>query len=415
MSPQTAIVHLRSILTSLSVATVLVAGAAPAHAAGWQDAADRLIGRKNMSVSVAEEGRTLYGHRAGWKRIPASNQKMLMSMALYGRVSDGHRFTTAAQIRTKSLPAPGRTYEGYMWLVGSGDPTLAGNGTYGTKMPFPPTHLRDLAEAIRDMGIRRIEGRVMGRVDYFEHDWWAYGWKSDFPGDEVALPTALAVDGNLDRNEDPVYRPEKAAAAWLTRRLERIGVTVTGKPGSGLPSNEFATIAQIESAPINRIVSYTNRVSHNFFAEMLGKSLGAMRSGPLGTIEKGAAAIEWWAGRHEVDVDAYDSSGLSFANRVSPKGMVKLLGIAEDRPWGLVFKRGLAGGGQGTMQDRLRRGVRIKVKTGTLDGVSTLSGYVLLEKTQTWAEFSIMSQGLSKWKAIEVEDKLVRLIAERAS
>jgi serine-type D-Ala-D-Ala carboxypeptidase/endopeptidase (penicillin-binding protein 4) len=156
-------------------------------------------------------------------------------------------------------------------------------------------------------------------------------------------------------------------------------------------------------------------VSHNFFAEMLGKSLGAMRSGPLGTIAKGAEAIEWWAGRHEVAVDANDSSGLSFANRVSTKGMATLLGVAEERPWGLVFKRGLAAGGQGTMQHRLRRGVRIRVKTGTLDGVSTLSGYVFLERPQTWAEFSIMSHGLSKTKAIEIEDKLVRLVAERAT
>ena len=395
-------------------AAVLVA-ASPAHAAGWQDAADRLIGRKNMSVSVVEDGATLYSRRQKAMRIPASNQKMLLSMALYGRVSTEHVLTTSAQIRSNSLPVPGRVYEGNVWLLGSGDPTLAGNSTYGTEMGFAPSRLRDLAEGIRAMGIRRIEGRVMGKVDYFDHDWWAYGWKADFPGDEVAQPTALAVDGNLNKFENPVKSPERTAAGWLTKRLERIGVNVTGSPGAGLPQAEFATIAEVQSAPLRRIVSYTNRFSHNFFAEMLGKSLGVMRSGPLGTISKGAGAIEWFAGRHGVYLEAYDSSGLSFANRVSTKGMVRLLGVAEARPWGEVFRRGLARGGQGTMQDRLRRGVHIRVKTGTLDGVSTLSGYVFLEKTQTWAEFSIMSQGLSKAKAIEVEDKLVRLIAERAS
>ena len=95
--------------------------------------------------------------------------------------------------------------------------------------------------------------------------------------------------------------------------------------------------------------------------------------------------------------------------------MVKLLGVAEDRPWGRAFRSGLARGGEGTMKDRLGRGVRIRVKTGTLDGVSALSGYVFLQRTETWAEFSILSRGLPKWKAVEIENKLVRLMAGNAA
>ncbi|MQA98785.1 MAG: hypothetical protein GEU78_00590 [Actinobacteria bacterium] len=396
------------------VAVLLLVAAAPAaHArAAWKVRIDRLVGHKRMGVSLANDGRTVYRHRQHRMRIPASNQKALMSMALFERLGLEHTITTKASIRPVALPT--ETYKGNLWLIGRGDPTLAGNKTYGTTMPFAPTHLRDLAAAVRRMGIRKIEGRVMGSIEYFDHDWWAYGWKSSFPRDHVAMPTALAVNGNLKSNGNPVYRPERRAAAAFTKRLKYKGIEVTGKPGAGLAPEDLAPVGQLSSAPLQQIVSYTNRRSHNFFAEMLGKRLGAARFGPLGTIDKGARAITAWARKHGVDVTAYDSSGLSYGNRISTAGMARLLRVAEKRPWGAAFRRGLAAGGQGTMQNRPLKGIRVRVKTGTLQGISTLSGYVYLKGRQTWAEFSIMSSGLSKSRAVEIENKILRLMANNA-
>jgi D-alanyl-D-alanine carboxypeptidase/D-alanyl-D-alanine-endopeptidase (penicillin-binding protein 4) len=399
---------------SFIVVALLLAAAPPAHArAAWKVRIDRLIGRKSMGVSLAEAGTPLYRHHANVLRTPASNQKMLMSMALLDRLGLDHTFETTAAIRDEALPT--QTYTGNLWLIGSGDPTLAGNQTYGTTLPFDPTHLGALAKAIREAGITTIDGRVMGSVEYFDHDWWAYGWKSDFPTEQVAMPTALSVNGNLKSDGDPLYNPERRAAEWLTNRLKAKGVTVTGKPGTGVaPMDRLASIASVTSAPLSDIVSFTNRHSHNWFAEMLGKLLGAKRYGPLGTIDKGADAIQRWASNHGAQVSAYDSSGLSYGNRIAPTGMVQLLGFAETRPWGKEFRQGLAAGGQGTMKTRELNGIRVRVKTGTLNGVSTLSGYVFLKGPQTWAEFSIMSRGLSKAKAMEIENKIVRLMAYNA-
>jgi hypothetical protein len=47
--------------------------------------------------------------------------------------------------------------------------------------------------------------------------------------------------------------------------------------------------------------------------------------------------------------------------------------------------------------------------------VSTLSGWVWLEKAGAWAEFSIMSQGMSKSEATAIEDRIVRIVANRAT
>ena len=66
--------------------------------------------------------------------------------------------------------------------------------------------------------------------------------------------------------------------------------------------------------------------------------------------------------------------------------------------------------GHGTLEDRLS-GVLVKAKTGTLDGISALSGYVWLERLQTWAEFSILGANISKSTAIAIEDKVVRTLS----
>jgi D-alanyl-D-alanine carboxypeptidase len=65
------------------------------------------------------------------------------------------------------------------------------------------------------------------------------------------------------------------------------------------------------------------------------------------------------------------------------------------------------------LEDRLG-GVRVRAKTGTLIGVSALSGYVWLERRATWAEFSILSTGMSKSAAVRIEDAVVRILSDRA-
>jgi D-alanyl-D-alanine carboxypeptidase len=61
--------------------------------------------------------------------------------------------------------------------------------------------------------------------------------------------------------------------------------------------------------------------------------------------------------------------------------------------------------------DRLH-GIDVRGKTGTLDGVSALSGWIKTSRN-TWTEFSILSQGLSKATASRIEDKIVRILDRR--
>ena len=71
-------------------------------------------------------------------------------------------------------------------------------------------------------------------------------------------------------------------------------------------------------------------------------------------------------------------------------------------------------GGKGTLEGRLT-GVTVRAKTGTLDGISALSRWVRLERSNAWAEFSILSHGLSKSDAVAIENAVVRTLANKAT
>jgi D-alanyl-D-alanine carboxypeptidase/D-alanyl-D-alanine-endopeptidase (penicillin-binding protein 4) len=162
------------------------------------------------------------------------------------------------------------------------------------------------------------------------------------------------------------------------------------------------------------LIRNMNRRSRNFYAEVLGKWLGRLILGGAGSIAKAARVIERFAHAHGVDNAAYDASGLSYWNRISPQGLVALLRFAETRPWGDELRLGLPTGGQGTLAGRLV-GVKVRAKTGTLIDISALSGWIWMTKESAWGEFSIMSRGMSKSDAVAIEDRIVRIVANRAS
>ena len=395
---------------SLLVSVVLLGLlAGPAHArAGWKLRIDRLAAGKTIGIAGREESRYLYRNNSKRRRIPASNQKLLVSMALFDRLAPERSIETTAA--TASLPGP--VIKGDVFLLGRGDPALSGGGHLARELPFEATRLGALARQIKGSGVTRVNGRIIGSTGYFARDWWAHGWEADFPSHEVQLPTALSFEAN-EIQGDHIADPEIRAARSLTQKLRKLGVGVTGRAAAAAAPTRLTPIASVSSVPLQTMVRYMNRRSSNFFAEVFGKRLGLERSGFPGTIAKGAAAIEAWAKRYGVGLTAYDSSGLSYANRVSPNGLVRLLGVAEDQPWGTVLRQGLPGPDEGTLEDRLK-GVRVRAKTGSLTNISTLSGYVWLRERKTWAEFSIMSRGMSKAYASAVEDDIVRILTRDA-
>lgn len=364
--------------------------------AGWMARILELVGHRDVSLSVGEAGSFLFGLAPEVPRTPASNEKLLLAMALLDAFGPGWRIRTL--VATDADPGP--VLHGNLWILGRGDPEVD-RGT-----------MRALARRIVRAGVERVEGRVLGATAYFRRDWDAVGW-SDVARAYVARPTALTFEGNVDRRGRNVEDPEARAAAALDRALEDLGVPVRGRPGSGDPPPGLRTLVSVAGRPLRSVLARMLRPSDNFMAEVLGKRLGVAAAGPPGTIAKGAAAIAAWARGNDVRIESYDASGLSYANRVTAEGLVRLLGEAETEPWGTALFRALPSGGQGTLRHRLRT-VRVRAKTGTLSGISALSGWVFLERLETWAEFSILSRGMPKVTASALEDRIVRILQNHA-
>jgi D-alanyl-D-alanine carboxypeptidase/D-alanyl-D-alanine-endopeptidase (penicillin-binding protein 4) len=364
--------------------------------AAWMVRLDGLLAGRSVSVAVARDGVFLYRHLDAVPRTPASNEKLLLSMALLDAFGPGQRIATRAAARR----VEDGVVRGDLWILGGGDPEVG------------PARLSLLAERIRDAGIRRVGGSVRGSTAPFARDWWAPGWRWYFPRQEVPLPTALVFAGNAAGGLH-VRDPERRAAAFLTRRLEALGVRVGGPPGMGRTPSGLEPVAEVTSRPLRAILARMDRTSDDLAAEVLGKLLGAAELGPPGTIAKGAEAITAWAAAHGVRVRAFDASGLSYRDRLRAAGLVRLLDAAEEEPWGEALRRALAAPGQGTLEHRLA-GVEVRAKTGTLSGISALSGWVWLEREGDWAAFSILSSGLPKTAAVAIEDRVVRAVAEGA-
>ncbi len=358
--------------------------------AGWMLRIEDAIDGRSVSVSVSEGGEYLYRRADGTPRAPASNEKLLLAMACLDTFGADHRIVTHAAAASF---ADG-VIDGDLWLLGRGDPQVG------------RTSLGALADELVAAGVARVKGSVMGSTTFFQRDWYAPGW-NDAARDYINRPTALSFEGNADDD------PEAEAAGSLTKQLERLGVRVAGKPGAGAPPGHLEDLATIESKPLRVLLSKTLRPSWNFGAEVLGKALGAEARGAPGTIAKGAATIEAWAEDHGVDFTLFDNSGLSYDDRVTASGIVQLLTQAEEADWGHELRNALPTGGQGTLKDRLD-GVQVRAKTGTLTDISALSGWVYSKDRDAWIEFSILSAGMSKPIASDVEDKIVRLLHNNA-
>ena len=372
--------------------------AAVVGSTGWIQQILDAIGGRRVSVAVGVDGVTWFDHGGDVPRQPASNEKLLLSMALLDRLPATMRIRTQAAART--LPGKNGVLRGNLWIVGHGDPEVN-----------RPT-LRALADAIAADGVKRITGRVIGDTGPFRRDWFAPGWKSYFPRYYVALPTALTFQQNMSDRGVRIVDPELRAARFLTTKLEARGVAVKGEPAADGLTEPVKEITSVASAPLQGLIQRMDLKSKNFYAEVLGKKLGSIVTG-TGSIAAGAHAIDTYTDSQGVDFTLHDASGLSYANRVTADGMLRLLWAADAAPWGPILRASLPAGDQGTLEGRLPK-ITLRAKTGTLHDASALSGWVWLEQSQQWAEFSILSNGFSEWTAKGIEDRIVRAISQDA-
>lgn len=404
-----------------------------------------------VAVVDAQSGRPVLQYRASRLLNPASNMKLVTAAAALRALGPSFRMRTGVYGEVND----GQAQQGLV-LRGFGDPTLDLGGlyalaqqvarqgvrqcpklfvdtTYFDEQVLPPAFgqqpnesaaFRAAVSALsldRNAYVLRIlpgaqvdtsaEVRLVGAA-YFELD---NGIRTTAPaaprviaqqtprGARMKLrlrgTVPLGVRGYSYRRR--IENPPPWVGHAFVEMLRTVGISgpceVEVAPGpSGMP-----LLAQRLSDPVAEMLPTMGKWSDNFTAEMLMRVMGAERHRP-GRSEDGIAVMRSTleaAGLPVDRIDIVNGSGLFEGNRIAPQHLADLLvHVYQDPSIRSEYLGHLAVGGEdGTLQRRwrtLRPKRVIRAKTGTLDDVIALSGYVLGRSVDRTFAFSILANGV---------------------
>ena len=207
---------------------------------------------------------------------------------------------------------------------------------------------------------------------------------------EVDEQNNVTLSGCWPIGTEPVHlrlavkNPRVQAQQVVTELLDELQIKVKGKIKFGKMPSGLSKIAHHNSEPLHVLLNAILGDSNNLYAESLTKTLGAKMYGN-GSFKTGAAAIQQilskFTGIDFSQVSLYDGSGESRYNLLTPLHLSRLLYTMEhEKTLGPYFRDALSlSGVNGTLQQRFASfdtKANIQAKTGSLKGVSALSGYL---------------------------------------
>ena len=367
-----------------------------------------------LFVVDAGSGEALCARAARRPRPLASNMKMFTTATALSR------FGPEATIATKVL-ADGEidrqgVLHGDLYLQGGGDPALGTPAFYNRFLGGLGTDLYGLRRQIRAVGVTAVTGRLYADDDIFDRRRGVAD--SGYATSPYIGPlSGLSLNSGYQTADANGFAsdPARVAAVKLVASLRASGVRINNRVARGnAPEAEAETIAVVRSPTIDALANNTAVYSNNFFAEMLIKLLGA-EFGTAGTTAAGAAVVEEFARGRGTAVRAVDGSGLTRGNRASPLQVVRLLQAMRLTPVGDEFISDLAlSSREGTVANRMdgtAAEARCRVKTGTLTGVSALSGYCFNASGREIV-FSILMAGVANLDSAHYEqDRIAAAVA----
>jgi len=370
-------------------------------------------GASGLFVVDAGTGRAVCARAAKRPRILASNTKLFTTSAALTRFGPEYRIETG--LLTDGRIGFDGTLRGSLYLQGGGDPALGTPSFYDRYQGGLGTNLLSLRTQLREAGVRAVTGRLYADDTIFDRlrgvadSGYA---TSPYIGPLSGLAFDAGYSGSLGGGF--ASDPATLAASQLARALGAAGISVRSEVARGVTPAGAEELAGVRSPAMSRLVEATDVYSNNFFAEMLVKLLGAHFGGG-GTTAAGTDVVERFARSRGSAIHAVDGSGLTRGNRASPYAVVRLLQGVRASAVGDEFIQDLAlTGREGTVADRTEGTAaygRCRTKTGTLTGVSALSGYCFNRSGRVMI-FSILMNGVANLSLAHYEqDKIAALAA----
>ena len=336
-------------------------------------------------------GDTIYSKNAGKLFMPASNNKIITSAAIWTLLGPDFRYRTTflrdGEVRDSLL-------DGDLLVIGRGDPSVS-DAMHGLA-----TNVMDsLADSLRAHGIRQVSG-VLARVgNAFPDSTHGYGWEWDDLGEyygagvdelyfnEGMAPTMLRPPPDSTRDSlysGPAKDPAKAYLDAFNDALKRRGIKVDGGVLDSIMPTPFKmdTVFVYISPPLRDIMPKMMKPSQNQIAEIFLKTIGLERGG-MGTADSALKIVSQQLLAWGVQPDGfelYDGSGLSRHDLVSPETLVRVLDrMQRDTAFAAYYNAMPIAGVDGTLKTRLKGTPaegNIHAKTGSIGAARSLSGYV---------------------------------------
>lgn len=216
--------------------------------------------------------------------------------------------------------------------------------------------------------------------------------------------------------DSKLYSEEIIRSLLQQHQIKVAGMTERN-PGN-LP---LKVLVSHESRPLKDLVYDMMKKSDNIIANALFKTLGAHHFNQPGSWENSSQAAQAVLAEHHIAVPAgaqiVDGSGLSRDNRVTASEILNILRSAYHDPMlAANFIPALPVSGiNGTLKRRMadvRMAGKVRAKTGTMKGVSSLSGYVETNNHEVYA-FAIVVNTRGGWMGHYrvLEDKICRFLS----
>lgn len=425
-------------------------------------------GQISIQIVSLNDGKILYQYNPDLAINPASNVKLVTAAAALRELGPDSAFKT--EFWSESPLKKGRLHN--VWIKGHGDPVLvteeideivhrfktAGleeiegdlsiDESYFDRYPLM-TYLSDVREKVysvvtgplscnfNTVVIKASPGRRTGDRPLLTLDpptpylqirnqarTVGRGGRVTLAVSEGSEEGVLIVWGNLPLSAGEfslrrgIRNPGLFTGTAILEALKKEGIPVRGRVKIEAIPSRAVLIYSHASPPLHEILKGLGKFSNNFIAEQLLKTLGAAHYAPPGTTQKGLKVLEGYLHSLGIRNPRYfldNGSGLSRLNRLSSGQLVKVLLDLYHARWRDSWISSLSIGGiDGTLKQKFRRSTlkgKVFAKTGTLNGVSALSGYLIDGRKKAAFSFLFNDVPASPDKLSRVEEKILQAVS----
>jgi len=373
-----------------------------------------------------EDGLTLYEKNSDKNFIPASTLKLVTTSVALSKLGPDFQYLTS--ISTDGEISD-NVLEGNLVIHGTSDPKLS--GFFDSEIDLI---VNDWVDQLQALGINKINGNVFLDNSYYEDG----SGKTKF-----AFQTVASFDKATKNQLTQIVKGKNGKAVKQKIRLKRRSKRklVTVKPNQYLANQltkelnkrrminqkfpednfdipdsvEFSVLIQHRSETLAQIIKRTNKSSDNFYADQLVRTIGH-EFGNGGTLSEGIAVITDFmvnkVGIPQTELKMSDGCGISHENFLSAKSLTKILSFMSTDPNGPIYYESLSiPTVDGTLKNRIHHPLaeNIRGKTGSISGVTSLTGY-LTSNCGKKLVFSIICNGGRQKRLIHLEDQICKLL-----